>query len=493
VRVGGKDELEGPDAADKQVPHGEVEQAPRARSPSMTTAPPPSLYDGIMAPRPAFLSMPGLPLPTTEPQAPLITAGNVAVGTTLSGIYELRGVLGEGGMGQVFDAHDRLLNRRVAIKVANTEPGIRALRNEAQALAAIRHPSTVAVYHMAVDGEIEYLVMERIQGLNLEADLEQRAQAETRYSVLETLDLLVAIVDGLVAAHRAGISHRDIKPSNIMLAPGNRIVLLDFGLVLPEFRTASTPLVAGTPAYMAPEVIQGTVRPGAGYLADLYAVGVLAFQLLTGHVPFEESDYSRVLARHLAETPPRVDVSRPDVPHELTGLIADMLAKDPALRPQSAEAALWHLRAIQVRARTEAPTEGFSVLIVDDDPAMLELIAEEVASSLPGARIAKAPDSDAALARTGRTVPDILFVDLALPRMSVVEIAMHLRGSESGDHCVIVAVTGEASDDDKNVLTLLGMTRFVRKGPRLGEGISKMLREIRQSHFPAAKAALSMS
>jgi len=439
--------------------------------------------------RPAFLSMPG-PLPVAiDPAAQPVSLAlaGITVGAVLSGTYELRAVLGEGGMGQVFEAHDRLLNRRVAIKVANTEPGMRALRNEAQALAAIRHPSTVAVYHMAVEGETEYLVMERLQGVDLGADLEQRAQADTRYSVLETLDLLVAIVDGLVAAHRAGISHRDIKPANIMLAPGNRVVLLDFGLVLPEFRSNSTALVAGTPAYMAPEVIEGTVRPGAGYLADLYAVGVLAFQLLTGHVPFEDADYSRVLARHLAETPRRVDAIRSDVPSELGGLIADMLAKDPDARPESAEAALWHLRAIQLRARTEAPTEGFSVLVVADDPAMLELIAQHVASSLPGARIAKASDADAALARTNRTVPDILFVDLALPKMSVVQIAMHIRGSDAGDDCVIVAVAGEASDGDRNVLTLLGMTHFVQKGPRLAEGISKMLREIRQSHFPGAK------
>jgi eukaryotic-like serine/threonine-protein kinase len=274
-----------------------------------------------------------------------------AVGEVLGNTYELRGILGAGGMGVVYEAHDRVLNRPVAIKVSLVAGPDFSLRHEGQALAAFRHPAMVAVHGILEHRGIEYLVMERVRGVTLEEHLKQRRARNEPHTLSEVVELLIAISDGLSAIHQAGIAHRDVKPANLMLAPGGRIVFTDFGLFAPQFEKVGR--VAGSPEYMAPEVIRGKIEPGRAHLVDLYALGIVAFQLLVGQVPFAGNSAAEVLPQHLNSEPPDLERVRSDTPPELAELVAALLAKDPDERPEDCEVVLWELRAL--RGKVSSP------------------------------------------------------------------------------------------------------------------------------------------
>ncbi len=436
------------------------------------------------------------------------------LGEVLSDTYEIRAVLGAGGMGQVFEAHDIPLNRRVAIKAP--WPDLReSVRKEAQALAAIRHPSMVSVYAIGQHNGVEYVVMERIYGVGLDTHLHRRRVRGETLAILEILDLLIAISDGLMAVHRAGVAHRDIKPSNIMLAPGNRLVLMDFGLFLPEFEVAGQTTVAGSPQYMAPEAISNEVQPGAGHLVDLYALGIVAYEMLTGDVPFNSEEIMEVWEKHLTVEVPDVRKRRPDTPAKLANLIASLLQKDPDERPQSIEAVLWQLRGIrdaELRppprppppppraSSSSAPSalaapppaapspaaasgdpEPFSVLIADDNKQLQKILAFYVKKAAPDADVRVVDDGDAAIEAVHARAPHLLLLDLQMPKTNGIEVAMHLRGLDIGNATQIVSVSAGAQEHDIQLLKQLGITRFVAKDIQLQEQIVRLVNEVRRS------------
>jgi serine/threonine protein kinase len=441
------------------------------------------------------------------------------LGEVLSNTYEIRAVLGAGGMGQVFEAHDIPLNRRVAIKAP--WPDLReSVRKEAQALAAIRHPSMVSVYAIGQHNGVEYVVMERIYGVGLDTHLHRRRVRGETLAILEILDLLIAISDGLMAVHRAGIAHRDIKPSNIMLAPGNRLVLMDFGLFLPEFEVAGQTTVAGSPQYMAPEAISNEVQPGAGHLVDLYALGIVAYEMLTGDVPFNSEEIMEVWEKHLTVEVPDVRKMRPDTPSKLATLIASLLHKDPDERPQSIEAVQWQLRGIRDAELRPAPRppspaprapspsapsalaapppaapspavpspltpvsepEPFSVLIADDNKQLQKILAFYVKKAAPDADVRIVEDGDAAIEAVHDRAPHLLLLDLQMPKTNGIEVAMHLRGLDIGNATQIVSVSAGAQEHDIQLLKQLGITRFVAKDIQLQEQIVRLVTEVRRS------------
>lgn len=231
--------------------------------------------------------------PTTRMDAQVAPAGDVfQIGDLVGDTYEIRSLLGEGGMGQVYEAFDQRLNRIVAIKVAWPTVDATSVRKEARALAAIRHPCVIAVYAAGEHKGTEYIVMERLLGETLQTHIRRRVSAGKPFSFPDAIDILIHVAEGLAVVHKAGIAHRDVKPDNVMLAPGDRTVLMDFGVFVPEFEAAQHSGASGSPAYMAPETISGTVSDGGGFLVDVYAFGVLAFELLTGELPFA-SDAAR--------------------------------------------------------------------------------------------------------------------------------------------------------------------------------------------------------
>ncbi len=408
---------------------------------------------------------------TSKPRVPLFRVGEI-----LGETYEILGVLGQGGMGQVFEARDLVLDRRVAIKAGWPDREVHWLRLEARALAALRHPTMVTVFHRGTHRGIEYVVMERIYGVSLHTHIARRRASQHRFTIREVLDVLIGVADGIAAVHRVGLAHRDIKPGNVMLAPNNRVVLMDFGLALPEASgMPSSPM--GTPDYMAPEAIMNDSRSGERFAVDLYALGVMAYEMLTMRTPFGGKNTADVWTAHLSDDAPDPRELRDDIPPQLAELVLALLEKTPEKRPESIDSVGAALRALR-GAEPLQMGRGSSVLIVDDDPEMASLLRVIVRSSVPSAAVATAHDAEAAIKLVHQQPPDLLLLDLRMPTMNGVELAMYLRGTHLADATTIVAVSALAQEDDLALLGELGITRFVAKGPDLSPRLSAVLREL---------------
>ena len=393
------------------------------------------------------------------------------IGELVSEAYEVRAMLGHGGMGQVFDAHDRGLGRRVAIKANFADIEVQfSIRNEARALAAIRHPGVVSVYALGVHAGVDYMVMEHVSGVTLAHHLERLGAS---VPIPERLDVLVAIADGLAAIHRAGISHGDIKPENILLAASGRVVLTDLGLV----RAAYEPdrgIVAGTTDYMAPEIFSGRQLGTERHLADVYAFGVLAYRVLAGALPYNGQDPVDVLLLHADAPVPRLS-DAVNVPKRLSEFVSQLMAKDPNDRPVSMDAVVWQLRNAKDEANKIPAEPGLSVLIVDDDPDIARLVMMYVKQASPSADITLAADAQQALDHFRKKTPRLVFLDLNMPKMSGFELFTYLRGVHLVDASTVVAMSAGGSPTDVGLMLELGAQDFIPKGPELRGRVTRVV------------------
>ncbi|MER3398637.1 MAG: serine/threonine-protein kinase [Chloroflexota bacterium] len=269
--------------------------------------------------------------------------------TVIAGRYRLERRVGEGGMAEVYLAHDELLDRPVAVKVLRQALAQdRVLRErfvrEAQAAARLDHPHIVGVYDLGEWGGRPFLVMEWVEGPTLASLIRERGPLPTPLAC----ELGAQIASALAYAHARGLIHRDVKPHNILLkAEGGRwkAKLGDFGLakVLSATSLTLTQEVFGTPQYVAPEVVRGErVTPAA----DLYSLGVVLFEMLTGQTPFAGESPAEVAFKHLSASPPPPSKFNPQVPPSLDRLVLQLLAKNPAERPQRAGEVVTTLEAI---------------------------------------------------------------------------------------------------------------------------------------------------
>lgn len=382
-------------------------------------------------------------------------------GTLVADTYKVRALLGAGGAAQVFDAFDVNLARRVAVK-ANL-PATSSIKNEARALAAVRHPGVVTVHAFGVHDGIEYMVMEHIAGVTLRNHLESLESSELPLG--ERLDILIAVADGLAAIHRAGISHGDVKLENVLLSASGRVVLMDLGLV----RAAYEPdegIVRGTPAYMAPEIVSNCFKNAGWQLIDAYAFGVLAHRVLSGALPFvAESDLEVVQLHVHAEVPRLGD----HVPSRLRELVAQLLAKEPTDRPSTMDAVVWQLRTVKSElARENAPPRPpFSVLVVDDDVDIARIIAMYVKQASPRVEVQVASSADEALHVFREKPPHLVFLDLMMPKTNGLELFTYLRGLRLVDASTVVAMSAGGSEGDVALMMELGAHDFLLKGPEL--------------------------
>ncbi|MGB5812755.1 MAG: serine/threonine-protein kinase [Polyangiales bacterium] len=413
-----------------------------------------------------------------------------APGELLAGVYEIMQLLGRGGMGQVFEAHDHLLNRRVAIKAAWPNPLTPPLRNEARALAAFQHPSLVSVHTLGEHRGIDFLVMERVYGVSMTKHAATRWAGEQKFTPAEVVQILLPVAEGLSVVHRAGLVHRDVKPDNIMLTPAQRVVLMDFGLVLPEFDVNTKQTVAGSPPYMAPEVILSTAESGSGHLSDIFSFGAVAYELLAGVRPYPGNTIREVLASHERGPAKALAELRPNCPLALCQLVHEMLSHNPQVRVQSAEAAAWQLRAIrddagqgdhaaiQVQEDQDPVPATTSVLIVDDDPDLARILTFYVRQIMGQVDIRIAHDGEEALAAVQEDEPDVMLLDLHMPRMNGVELCMQLKGEGLAEASSIISVSAGAAQHDVQLLHQLGIHHFVEKGSNLRERLRTVLVEV---------------
>jgi hypothetical protein len=260
---------------------------------------------------------------------------------SLSHAYEIERELGGGGMSRVFVATDRALGRRVVIKLLSPEltAGVNSerFRREIQVAAQLQHPHIVTLLSAGEDGDIFYYTMPYIEGESLRSALAEHGAMTVR----EVIRVMCDVVDALGYAHARGVIHRDIKPGNI-LRSGAHALVTDFGVAkalnaaMPSSGITSTGVAIGTPAYMAPEQLAGD--PAADHRLDIYAVGLLAYELLIGQSPFSALSPQATMAAQLTRDPEPLSQFRKDVPPALAAIIMKCLAKIPDDRYQNATA-----------------------------------------------------------------------------------------------------------------------------------------------------------
>ena len=268
---------------------------------------------------------------------------------SLSHAYDIERELGGGGMSRVFVATDRSLGRKIVIKLLSpeliAEVNRGRFRREIQVAAQLQHPHIVTLLSAGEDGELVYYTMPFIDGESLKSALEKNGPL----SVRDVVRVLYDVVDALAYAHAHGVIHRDIKPANI-LRSGAHALVTDFGVAkalnaaMPSSAMTSTGMAIGTPAYMAPEQLAGD--PAADHRIDIYAVGLLAYELLSGQSPFSAGTPQAVMAALLTLDPKPLSEIRKDVPQRLSAIIMQCLAKNPDERPPTAEALLTSLDMI---------------------------------------------------------------------------------------------------------------------------------------------------
>lgn len=322
--------------------------------------------------------------PTTGPTVPSADHARI-IGQTIAGRYEVTRLIGDGGMGSVYQARQLPLDRWVALKLirhdlARDPLAVKRFHREMRAAVRVQHPNTIRVYDYgtAESGEL-FLVMEYLDGQTLAAALDDRQPLDA--ARIDHIGL--QIVKALAAAHSEGIIHRDLKPQNIVLldhyGDHDFVKVLDFGLArfTEQFGgednltlTADGSMV-GTPHYMSPEQISGEA---VDHRADLYALGVLLFRMATGQEPFPAKTPFLVIAKHLNEPPPNPSsIASTAIPQWLERLILYLLEKDPARRPQSAEEVISLFDRSQLKVATPAnEADRLAALrqlhILDTDP-----------------------------------------------------------------------------------------------------------------------------
>ena len=267
-------------------------------------------------------------------------------GDVIAGRYDVGDVVGAGGMSTVYKALDRLLERTVALKVLHPQyehdaEHAQRFRNEARAVAQLSHPNIVTVIDRGQSDGHQFIVFEYVEGENLKQLLAGRGPLP----VQRALELTLQVAAGLAFAHARGIVHRDVKPQNVLVAVDGSAKVTDFGIARSldlELGFTQTGTVLGTSGYLSPEQATGMPVTAA---TDVYSLGVVLFELLTGDVPFPGENLVAVAMRHLNEAPPSVRERRPDAPLRLAAAVERALAKDPAERFPTMDAFAAELRA----------------------------------------------------------------------------------------------------------------------------------------------------
>jgi len=270
------------------------------------------------------------------------------IGRLIDGRYQVRSRIARGGMATVYLATDLRLERRVALKVmhghlADDNAFKARFVQEARSAARLAHPNVVNVYDQGQDADMAYLVMEYLPGITLRDLLKDYGRLTSE----QTIDILEAVLSGLAAAHKAGIVHRDLKPENVLLADDGRIKIGDFGLArAANNNTATGQALLGTIAYLSPELV---TRGIADARSDIYALGIMTYEMLTGEQPYVGEAPMQIAYQHANDTVPMPSLRVTTVPHELDELVSWATARDPEQR---------HARPASRRREADAPLRG---------------------------------------------------------------------------------------------------------------------------------------
>jgi len=330
----------------------------------------------------------------------------------IDGRYKVLTKLGAGGMADVYCAEDQQLGRKVALKLlhrryAEDAEFVERFRREASAAAGLQHPNVVGVYDRGEWDGTYYIAMEYLPGRSLKDVIRQEAPLDP----VRAIDITVQILKAARFAHRKGIVHRDLKPHNVLLDDEDRVKVTDFGIARAGASDMTeTGSIMGTAQYLSPEQAQGHAVSES---SDLYSVGVILFELLTGHVPFDAESAVSIALKHVSEAPPAPSVIDPSVPPALEAIVLWALEKDPAQRPADADAFIHALEdARDAVVLEEAPgqrTAIFAPAAIPPDPYAPsdEALAAAALGAAAGAGAAETPPyyADSAAEREQRRRP----------------------------------------------------------------------------------------
>ncbi len=298
-------------------------------------------------------------------------------GQKISDRYQVIKSIGEGGMANVYLAYDTILDRNVAVKVlrgdlANDEKFVRRFQREALAASSLSNPNIVEVYDVGEDNGEYYIVMEYIEGRHLKQLLKKRGKLTVR----EAVDIVMQITDGLSVAHDSYIIHRDIKPQNIMILENGLVKITDFGIAMAMNSTqlTQTNSVMGSVHYLPPEQASGK---GATLQSDIYSIGILFYELLTGKLPFKGDNAVEIALKHLKEPLPSVREEDPDIPQSVENIIIKATAKNPKNRYSDAREMHEDLKTCLEPERINEPKIKLKYQEVSDDTKVIKQVKTE--------------------------------------------------------------------------------------------------------------------
>ncbi len=384
------------------------------------------------------------------------------IGRTFRNRYEIQSLLGEGSTATVYKGLDRRLNRAVALKVLLPhvrETARRRFMQEATSSAQLNHPNIMAIYDMDEEHGQHFLVVEYVEGETLTAYVPSDPATVAQIGA--------QIAAALGYAHEREIIHRDIKPANIKVTPAGVVKIMDLGLALPREakRVTAEGMIIGTPAYLSPEQAQGLTLD---YRTDLYSLGVVLFEMATGQLPFQSDDIPALLMQHVRQPPPLPRSLVPELPAGLETVILKALEKSPSRRFQSGAAMASALRAAvptaeggraisvqdsKATTHQNMPAIGrtatgtlppLRVLLADDHTMLRRSLANLLAQRDDIMVIGEASDGEAALEQTLELQPDVLVLDLNMPKMGGLDVLPLVR--QRAPRVRVLVLTGRDED-----------------------------------------------
>lgn len=279
----------------------------------------------------------------------------IEIGRKLNGRYHIIGNIGNGGMANVFLAHDLILDRDVAIKVLrfdfqNDQAAIRRFQREALAATELVHPNIVSVYDVGEEDGLQYLVMEYVKGM----DLKRYIQTQYPMPYATVVDIMEQILSAVALAHEHRIIHRDLKPQNVLMDENGVVKITDFGIAiaLSETSITQTNTMLGSVHYLSPEQARGSMATNQ---SDIYAVGIILYEILTGSVPFDGESAVTIALKHFQEEMPSVKSVDPNIPQSLANVVLKSTTKDPADRYKTAEEMAQDLYTVLAANRLDEP------------------------------------------------------------------------------------------------------------------------------------------
>ena len=279
----------------------------------------------------------------------------VTKGQKINDRYQIVKTIGEGGMANVYLAYDTILERNVAVKIlrgdlANDEKFVRRFQREALSASSLSHPNIVEVYDVGEDNGVYYIVMEYIEGKHLKQLIKKRG----RLTLNEVIDIMLQVTDGIACAHDSYIIHRDIKPQNIMILDSGIVKITDFGIAmaLNSTQLTQTNSVMGSVHYLPPEQASGK---GSTVQSDIYSMGILMYELLSGKLPFRGDNAVEIALKHLKEPLPSIREECPDLPQAVENVILKACAKNPKNRYPDARSMHEDLKTCTSAARANEP------------------------------------------------------------------------------------------------------------------------------------------